>query len=200
MAHYFTPEIRSGLKLLGTAISIFALAFSNLANADQLDLRLSNDSVHGNFTLDKERSKAKFGLGYFYKDDNVSVNVVNADLHAKGRTALGNLPATIGIGFQGNFFKVASFKGSAVGIGGSVRLNIPSAPGLSIETDLHYAPDVLAFGDADEFRRFRVQSNYRVIENADISFGYRYLNVGSEQSGKNSNLESGAFIGLQLSL
>lgn len=195
-----TLGLRSGVKLFATLLSGAALSLANNSYADELDLRLSNDSVHGNFTLNNARSKATFGLGYFYKDDDVSINVINVDLHAKGQTVLGNLPATIGVGFQGNFFKAEDFKGSAVGLGGTFKLNIPSAPGLSIESDLHYAPSVLSFGDADEFRRFRVQSNYRIIENADISIGYRYLNVGVEQTNQNENFESGAFIGLQLSL
>ncbi len=138
-----------------------------------------------------------FGLGYFYKDANNSINILNADLHAKGQTAIGNFPTTVGIGFQGNAFKDGDFKGSAIGVGGSIRINIPSSPGLSIGSALHYAPNVLTFNDADKFKRFHLQINYRVIENADISVGYHYINVGIED--KNSHtLESGPFLGMKL--
>ena len=79
-----------------------------------------------------------------------------------------------------------------------MRVNTPEVPGLSFETDIHYAPEVLAFGDSDEFRRLRLQVNYRVIESADISLGYRYLNVGDEKTSGNYTFESGAFLGLKL--
>tara|TARA_R110001592_G_scaffold138511_4_gene357684 strand:+ start:75717 stop:76241 length:525 start_codon:yes stop_codon:yes gene_type:complete len=167
-------------------------------SANEFDMRISDDAIHGNFSFSKEDSNAQFGLGYFYKDESEAINIMNIDLHTKGQTAIANLPTTVGIGFSSNLFKEGDFKGSAVGIGGSVRVNIPESPGLSVETALHYAPDVLAFGDADEFRRFRLQVNYRIIESADISLGYRYINVGVEDLNRNHTFESGAFLGLKL--
>jgi hypothetical protein len=169
------------------------------ASANEFDMRISDDAIHGNFSIFKEDSNAQFGLGYFYKNDDETINIMNIDLHTKGQTAIANLPTTVGIGFSANLFKEGNFKGSAVGIGGSVRVNIPEAPGLSIETALHYAPSVLSFGDSDEFRRFRLQINYRIIESADISLGYRYINVGVEETNDNHTFESGAFLGLKLS-
>tara|TARA_R110002167_G_scaffold67357_9_gene190392 strand:+ start:126 stop:752 length:627 start_codon:yes stop_codon:yes gene_type:complete len=168
-------------------------------SASEFDLRISDDAIHGNITITKEDSDAQFGAGYFYKNEDNAINIMNLDLHTKGQTAIANLPTTIGIGLQANLFKEEDFKGSAVGIGGSMRVNIPDAPGLSIETALHYAPKVLSFSDSDEFRRFRLQANYRIIESADISLGYRYLNVGVEDANKNHTFESGAFLGLKLS-
>ena len=81
-----------------------------------------------------------------------------------------------------------------------MRVNLPSVPGVSLETAAHYAPSVLSFGDSDEFRRFRFQGNYRIIEHADISIGYQYINVGVKDTGRNHNFESGAFIGMKLKL
>ncbi len=175
---------------------VFITSTSQFVAANELDLRISDDSIHGNYAVTNE--KTVFGLGYFYKNDDSSINIINTDLHAKGQTAIGNLPMTVGIGFQGNFFKEDDFKGSTVGVGGTVRINIPEALGLSIESSLHYAPEVLSFGDANEFRRFRLQANYHIIENADISFGYHYLNVGIENVNMNHTFESGAFLGMKL--
>ena len=183
-----------------TLISSLAAITSVNAHSNELDLRISNDWVHTNFTVSHPKSKSAFGLGYFYKDEDESINVANIDLHAKGQTAIGNLPTTVGIGFEGTYFKSGETKGSAVGIGGTVRVNLPDTPGLSIETALHYAPDVLSFSDADEFRRLRAHVNYRIIENADISIGYKYINVGIAESDQNVTLESGAFLGFKLNL
>ena len=184
--------------LLSASIICGSLLSISSVSADEFDMRISDDAIHANYTVSREDSNAQFGLGYFYKNEDEAINILNIDLHTKGQTAIANMPTTIGLGFQANVFKEVDFKGSAVGIGGSVRVNVPEAPGLSFETDLHYAPEVLSFGDSDEFRRLRLQVNYRIIESADISLGYRYLNAGHEETSDNKTFESGAFLGLKL--
>jgi hypothetical protein len=196
--HKLSLNLKSALtpcKL--TLICCLPLLAGNLS-ANEFDMRISDDAIHANFSVSDSQSKGQFGVGYFYKNEDEAINILNLDLHTKGQTAIANLPTTVGIGFQANLFKEDEFKGSAIGIGGSVRVNLPEAPGISIETALHYAPEVLAFGDSDEFRRFRLQANYRIIENADLSIGYRYLNVGVEDA-RNHTFESGAFLGVKLS-
>ena len=175
----------------------FLLVFSFELLANDLDLRISDDALHANVGIDDEYSELMYGMGYFYKDANNSVNVVNIDLHSQGQTAMGNLPTTVGLGVQGNYFKEGDIKGSAVGVGGLVRVNLPSAPGVSLESSLHYAPDVLAFSDAKNFSRLRMQANYRIIRSADISAGYRYMKTKLTNGDKNT-LESGFFLGLKL--
>jgi len=165
-------------------------------SANELDLRINEHAVNVNYLA--TNNTTMFGLGYFYKDSSSSINILNTDLHAKGQTAIGNLPMTIGIGLQGNFFKKEDFQGSALGLGGSARINIPEAVGLSIETAIHYSPEVLSFGEADEFKRFRLQANYHIIQNADISAGYHYINAGNENTNSNHTFESGLFLGMKL--
>ncbi len=181
--------------LLLSALLLPVLSTSITAN--ELDLRISDDSVHANFAVTDSYSSGTFGMGYFYKDEDEAINVINLDVHTKGQTAIGNMPTTVGLGIQGTYFKEDHFKGSAAAVGGSVRINVPSAPGVSLETEAHYAPNVLSFGDSDSFARLRLQGNYRIIQSADISLGYRYLRAGIEDGGHRT-FESGAFIGMKL--
>ena len=190
------PNTKFSRSLLTILLAWGYLGHAGTAYANEFDMRISDDAIHANFTLTNS-SSGQFGLGYFYKNEDEAINILNIDMHTKGQTAIANMPTTIGIGFQANLFKEDDFKGSAIGIGGSMRVNIPEVPGLSFESDIHYAPEVLSFGDSDEFRRLRLQTNYRIIENADISVGYRYLNAGQEDIG-NHTFESGAFLGLKL--
>lgn len=188
-----------------TILSGLAAMSSFNANSNELDLRVSNDWVHANFTASHPKSKSSFGLGYFYKDSSSTTNAANLDLHVKGQTAIGNLPTTIGLGVQGAYLRKDKTKGSAIGVGGTIRANLPETPGLSIETAFHYAPNVLAFSETDEYRRVRLQVNYRIIENADISLGYKYINIGIDNEDdpkdkQNVTLESGAFLGFKLKL
>ncbi len=173
------------------------LLWANVAHSDEFDLRLSDDALHVNLAADSDESDIKYGGGYFYKDADNSINILNLDLHSIGQTAIGNLPTTVGLGIQGNAFKESDIKGAAIGLGGSVRVNLPDAPGLSIETAVHFAPDVLAFSDAKRFTRARLQANYRIIRTVDISGGYRYLNT-KLKTGEKNTFESGMFLGLKL--
>ena len=188
-----TKSIRSILYITFGAVLLSA----STGHCDEFDLRLSDDAVHTNIAFENEESQIKYGGGYFYKDADNSINILNFDLHSNGQTAIGNLPTTVGLGIQGNAFKESSVKGSAIGLGGSVRVNLPDAPGLSLETSLHFAPDVLAFSQAKRFTRARIQANYRVIRTVDISGGYRYVNT-KLKSGEKHTFESGLFLGLKL--
>ena len=71
--------------------------------ANEVDLRISDDTIHGNYAATTDTTL--FGLGYLYKNADSSINIINTDFHVRGQTAIGNLPMTVSMGFQGNFFK-----------------------------------------------------------------------------------------------
>ncbi len=171
--------------------------FAAATQASQFDLRVSDDAIQANLALSSMSEELLFGGGYFYKDEEEAINIIDADLHAQGRTALGNLPSNVHIGLIASYMKEAEFKASAVALGGRINANIPEVPGLSIETSLHFAPDVLAFGDADAFTRAHLQANYRLIQSADVTAGYRYFKAGVKDAGHRT-FESGPFLGLRL--
>lgn len=181
--------------LLATSITIPLMAGSTLANASDASLRISNDSVHTQLNLTPNNANVDFGAGYMYHEG--SRHIINIDIHAKGQTAIGNLPTTAGIGVQATGFDDKNIDGGAVGLGGFARLNIPSVPGLSFEGALHYAPSILSFGDADDLARVRAQVNYRVIQNADVFLGYHYLNTDLD-GGRDVTLDEGIFAGMKI--
>ena len=172
--------------------------------AGEFVLRASDDTVHVNVSDPMESKDISFGLGYLYKNgegEKNKANIINADLHAVGRTSLGNMPTVAGIGIQGNyayqdFSHYSSIHAAAVGVGGMVAVALPEVPGLSVDMQAHYAPDILAWGDSDAFRRVLVELNYSVIKNADIITGYRYINTGLEDA-KSFTFESGLYVGFR---
>lgn len=185
--------------LLSTNLVSAGLAFlaPSQALANEFDLRISDDALHVNLTANNEQSALAYGGGFFYKDADDSISLLNVDLHSQGQTALGNLPTTVLIGVQGSYFKEDQLEGAGLGLGGSARVNIPELPGLSVESALHFAPDVLAFDDAKRFSRFRGQLNYRIIQTADLSAGYRHIKA-KLTTGEKTTFESGWFLGLRL--
>lgn len=181
-----------------TLASVLLLPLPALAN--EFDLRVSDDTVQLNLSSTKQNASVFYGGGYLYKDgkdQDKSVNLVNADFHAIGRTALANMPTTAGLGVQVNHADQGPLNATAIGIGGILSVTIPDAPGLSVETQAHYAPRVLAFQDSTYFTRAHIQLNYRIIKSADLAAGYRYISTGIENA-KRYTFESGAYLGIRI--
>lgn len=189
--------VQTSYRKTAILLSLLTALFCAPSFADQFDLRVSDDAIQANLAVSNMSEELLFGGGYFYKDEEEAINILDLDLHAQGRTAVGNLPSNVHLGMIASYMKEDAFKASAIALGGRININIPEAPGLSVETALHFAPDVLAFGDADAMTRGHVQANYRLIQSADISAGYRYLKAGVKEAGHRT-FESGMFLGLRL--
>ena len=185
------------LKPAHLMLSLSIIFVSTTASAIDASFRISNDTVGAGIETNFDSSDLNTGFEFFYRDKQEAINVSNINVHTMGQTVIGNLPTTVMLGFEATHMKEGEFKGSALALGGKLRVNVPSAPGLSFETRLHYAPDIVAYGDSDRFSRARVQASYRVIRSADISAGYQYLNTGIKDS-DDRTFESGFYLGLKL--
>jgi hypothetical protein len=183
-----------------TSLLLLPFVFVNLtslATANELDLRINDDSLNLNYSIESHASSLVYGLGYFFKDSTDSASVANFDLHSKGPVDIGNLEAIAGLGIQANLFKEGDIDGAAFGLGGTISVKVLSTHDLWIESALHYAPDILAFGDSDDFLRFLVQIDYGVTENASASLGFQSIKAGIK-SGDDQTLESSLFLGMKL--
>ncbi len=168
---------------------------SNSVCAAEVDFTISNKSVYGGLTITPDSSKVNLSAGYLYHTDNR--NSYHFDVHAQGQTVLGNLPTTAGIGFRGMGYKEGNIDGYGIGIGGYGDVNIPEVPGLSAVASFHYAPTILSFSDAENFKWFDAAISYRVIQNADVQVGYRYVHVAIDDA-KDRLADSGLFLGLKM--
>jgi hypothetical protein len=175
-------------------IAALGIATAPVMAAD-VDLSLTNESVRGQFNARNTSSELQFGAGYTYHEG--SRHILNADFYAQGRTAIGNLPATAGIGLRGIGWDDEPVEGGAIMPGGFATLNIPKVPGLSFTGRLHFAPSILSFGDSDYVTSLELRAGYRIIRNADIFAGYRYLNTDLEDAG-DINLDKGVVAGMKL--
>ncbi|MGO1692978.1 MAG: YfaZ family outer membrane protein [Marinobacter sp.] len=184
------------MKASRISVLVLSLAAAPVFASD-LDLSLTNDSVKGQVNFFGNNNDLQLGAGYTYHEG--SRHIGNVDFHAQGRTALGNLPTTAGIGVRAIGYEQDHFDGGAVGLGGFATVNIPRAPGLSFTGGLHYAPSILSFGDSDDMTSVELRANYRVIRNAEVFAGYRYLNT--ELDGRSSadvNLDEGVMAGMKI--
>lgn len=180
-----------------TRISLLALSLAAApAFASDLDLSLTNDSVKGQVNFFGNNDELQLGGGYTYHEG--SRHIANFDFHAQGRTALGNLPTTAGIGMRSIFWNQHSADGGALALGGYGTVNIPDVPGLSFTAGLHYAPSILSFGDSDDMTSIELRASYRVIRNAELFAGYRYLNTDLDNASADVNLDEGILAGMKI--
>jgi len=179
-------------------VSLMALTLAAApAFAGDVDLSLTNDSVKGQVNFLGNNSDTQLGAGYTYHEG--SRHIMNLDFHAQGRTALGNLPTTAGIGVRGIGWDDDRLDGGAIGIGGFATVNVPRVPGLSFTGGLHYAPDILAFGDSEDMTSLELRGSYRVIRNAEVFAGYRYLNTDLDAPYRGDvDLDEGVMAGIKI--
>ncbi|WP_417530921.1 YfaZ family outer membrane protein [Marinobacter lipolyticus] len=181
-----------------TRISVLALSLAAApVMAADLDLSLTNDSAKGQVNFFGNNSELQLGTGYTYHEGGRHIG--NVDFHAQGRTALGNLPTTAGIGLRAIGWDDDDLDGGAVGLGGFATVNIPDVPGLSVTGGLHYAPSILSFGDSEDMTSFELRGSYRVIRNAEVFAGYRYLNTDLDSPLRGDvNLDEGVMAGMKI--
>ncbi|WP_150909766.1 YfaZ family outer membrane protein [Marinobacter halotolerans] len=182
------------MKASRIPLILLALTSSSVFAADA-DISLTNESAKGQINFFQTNSDMQLGAGYTYHEG--SRHIGNIDFHAQGRTAVGNLPTTAGLGLRAIAWEDDRLDGGAVGLGGFATLNIPEAPGLSFTGALHYAPSILSFGDSDDMTSLELRANYRVIRNAELFVGYRYLNTDFEFRG-DLDLDEGPLAGMKL--
>ena len=179
--------------------SIFAVSAlaTSPALAGDLSLSLTNESVKAQVNATNSSSELAFGGGYLYHEGKRHVG--NIDFHAQGRTALGNLPTTAGVGLSGIAYDDDDdVDGGGLGLGGFLSVNIPTVPGLSVNGDMHYAPSILSFGDAESVFSTSANVSYRVIRNAEFFGGYRYIHTDLEGPRGDLTLDSGIMAGLKI--
>ncbi len=181
-----------------TRISALALSLAAApVFASDLDLSLTNDSVKAQVNFFGSQNDLQLGTGYTYHEG--SRHIGNVDFHAQGRTAIGNLPTTAGIGMRGIAWDDDDLDGGAVGLGGFATVNVPDVPGLSFTGSLHYAPSILSFGDSDDMTSLELRGSYRVIRNAEVFAGYRYLNTELDFArSPDVNLDEGILAGIKI--
>ncbi|NWO06131.1 MAG: hypothetical protein HLX50_10675 [Alteromonadaceae bacterium] len=186
------------MKLSRVSILALSLAAAPAAFASNLDLSLTNESVRGHYNFLSSKDELQLGAGYTYHEG--SRHIANAEFHAQGQTSLGNLPATAGLGVRAIGWDDDDYAdGGALMIGGYSTVNIPDVPGLSVGGSLHYAPSILSFGDSDDMTSIELRGSYRVIRNAEVFAGYRYLNTDLDVRGNNDvDLDKGLMAGIKL--
>ena len=177
----------------------FVLTLSTtLSLADSVDINVNDDAARIIFTRPFKQDTLQWDAGWLNHQDRG--DVAHLGFHLKGKATI--VEPEINAGLGGKFFwhspdRTTSDDGWSLALGGFFRFTIPQANRFGVGGHLYFAPDVLSFSDAEEFREVEIHVSYNVIQDADIYIAYR--NIQAEyDDGSEVTFDTGFNIGIRV--
>lgn len=178
---------------------LLALFAAGAAQAGELDIYLSTQSIQAGYAMDTGKigyggGQLKFG-GFYDTDKDIMGNV---GLMVLG-TPTSNQPFTFGLGVMGYaaFIDEPDTKVQAVTLGGLFKYHIPAKMPMAIGGQLYVAPEVTTFGDGKNFIDGWVDYEITFLPSATGYFGYRQTRTDLKDYG-NYDVEDRFHIGVRL--
>lgn len=183
---------RAGLLFLLTALAL-------TAHASDLNVNLGSNAAAINFGANLTPSGLEGDLGYLHHTD--SVDIGSAGLLLVGNANPGGSQAIFGVGGKLFFIspKQTNGNGTVLGLGGRFNYTWPTYNRFTIGGELYYAPNIVAFNNADRFLEFGVNAGYEILRNAELYVGWRHVSAAFTGSNGNVTLDSTFMVGLNLS-
>lgn len=177
-------------RITATALLLPLLSFNCIAN--EFDFAISDDFIQASLQSSAAQS-TRNQLSLMHADSKgVSSDLISFGLFASGSN--NNINTSIG----GKAFALYSDSSNIRGIalGGSVEMT--PVPKVSVAASAYYAPDIVTGGDFENYQEFDARVAYKILDNASIFIGYRFMEV------KNDQFEfepyKGGFVGLKFYL
>jgi len=199
-------------KIIGQIVFITMITSGiSFASTYHIELNASYSDIEARFdnTLALEQGFLTTGIGAVYSDDDYKI----ADV----KLALGDgilLPGLkFSLGFKGILGDIE--KGNkqgdlmAIGFLFSGKYSIPEAVSpipIDVSVGIDVAPEPLCFSDSDSFSDsdgywgFKTSLDFRIVKNAAIILGYRYIKVSFDDDPRPWEMSDDTiFVGYQLS-
>ena len=162
-------------------LALVVLVVSSGANAQSLDMNLSNDTVEGVF----EGAVGGTGLGKSSYDFSVLFSErkdENNWMIGGGFTVSGDAGSDVpglqfGVGVKVYTMEVAKFDVTAIPLGGHVKYAPPAMNRLFVMGSAFWAPQIVTLYDGDEFIYSSFKVGYEILPAADVYIGYRNIFV-----------------------
>jgi len=174
-----------------------AVLLCNAVLADEVDFSFNSDAVRAFYVYDFRSNDLAADVGLLYNDDEG--NVLNVSLYLTGLASDGASPLQAGIGGRTGWVDGddSGQSGAPLAVGGYLKYNFKQLNRLCIRGDAWYAPEILSFGDLDEYEDFSVRVGYNVLKEADIYLGLRYVRGNFDNDSK-AEFDDGANIGFNI--
>lgn len=155
------------------AITLISLPIQS--KADELGFSISNDYLEAKY-------QSYFGnnfssqLAWVYADNKgEKTHVISMAFFAYNKSGA----VDVYLGGKPYYFNGDSADGHGIALGGAIDYHFASKAYVSAAA--YYAPDILTGGDFENYTDASLGFGYRVLPNADLSVGYRFLEASQEQ-------------------
>jgi len=184
-------------------LAAFSMLIAGPAMADMLDVNLNNNAAQFQFSTANSvnsQGKADIHAGLYY-NNNKSL-LVNAGIMVNN--GLETAPGTIvGVGMEAVAANLKDNPGitsnaTALALDALLRYSPPSASHVGIAGELHYAPRILTFGDAERYTQAMIRVEYELAPSSVIYAGYRRTSFGIKNSVPADELDSGLYVGFKI--
>jgi hypothetical protein len=182
--------------------AFFMLTASTAVLADAIDINLNNNTAqfqYGTATPTGVQGRSDLHLGLLYNNSN-SV-LVNAGLMVQNNidNATG---LSIGVGVEGLAARIKDnpptiSNARAIALDGLVRFTPPAVPQLGFVGELHYAPNIITFGDATRYMLVATRAEFEITPQTLAYVGYRRILFGIN-NGPEAVLDSGVNVGIKI--
>lgn len=194
-------------KILGQIVFITMITSGiSFASTYHVELNASYSDIEARFdnTLALEQGFLTTGIGAVYSEDDY--NIADVKLTLGDGILLPGLKFNLGFkGVLGNIEREGTEDARLVAIGFlfSGKYSIPEAISpipIDVSVGINVAPEPLCFLDSDRYWGFRTSLDFRIVKNAAIILGYRYIEVRfDDDPGQWEMSDDTIFLGYQLS-
>ncbi|MDB2405352.1 hypothetical protein N9W00_00260 [Arcobacteraceae bacterium] len=185
--------------LLGSALAASLLFASNVAQ-----INVNNDTleVGGELYLNNAYNVNNSSNYYFtinYLGTEADTNAPSQKLLSAGLKVLNPFTddngISLGIGMKSVYTNQFSKTFFALPLAAYIKYEVNEM--IYVDLEASYAPKVLSFSDADNYRDTKIKVNYKVLEDGYAFIGARDITTKYEMTGK-VNYDTSAFIGYEV--
>jgi hypothetical protein len=87
---------------------------------------------------------------------------------------------------------------TALALDALVRFSPPGASHVGFAGELHYAPRILTFGDAERYTQAMVRAEYELAPSSVVYVGYRRTTFGIKNRVPADEVDSGLYLGFKI--
>lgn len=179
-------------------------AATGAAQAEIFDLSIGDNSfraaLYGPLSRIAGGTKGQYDVGVVMRpkrEDDLFVAHVGALV--TGDAGAKNFDLAAGLGVRGVYIGRDHDSGGALAVGGQAEARFPGYERVGFTVYGYYAPEVLSFGEFDQYYEVGTAIDYQVLKDASVYVGYRNVNVKLEAGGGDITADNGLHAGLRLS-
>jgi hypothetical protein len=174
------------------------LFMSGAAFAQDVEVTLGNKSARFMYITEafgQDFGRLEMEAGFLYTESNDKL--VNLGLLVRGESV--SVPMVVSLGARAYFARLKTYTVGAVAIGGDLLFNPELWGGFGVGANYYVAPGVVSFRDAKDLTEYGAYLNYQITQQAQVSLGFRTIEVKIKNGVGNLQLDNGGYFGLNLS-